>query len=216
MQLKDYYTILELPASATTDEIKKAYRRLAHQYHPDKRGNDPYAAAQFAAVKEAYETLTSPAKKDYYLQQRWYAQSMGKRPAQGILTPVTILQQFLELDKYTSRLDEHRMDKEGLQEYLNQLLSEENIEKLNEFNETEINKQVVFLSLRSSRLLPYSFITGIAGRLKKINTDAATLTSIEQFTREKQQADYWEKRKLWLVLLLLLLLCLGIFFTARN
>jgi curved DNA-binding protein CbpA len=71
LQLKDYYSILELPPSASADEIKKAYRRLAHLYHPDKKDNDPYAAAQFAVIKEAYETLSNPAQKECYLQQRW-------------------------------------------------------------------------------------------------------------------------------------------------
>jgi curved DNA-binding protein CbpA len=79
VQLKDYYYILELPPSAAGDEIKKAYRRLAHQYHPDKKNNDPYAAARFSDIKEAYEILSNPLKKDYYLQQRWYAQSIGKK-----------------------------------------------------------------------------------------------------------------------------------------
>jgi len=50
--LKDYYRILELDPSATLPEIKKAYRKLAQQYHPDKNSGDPYPAAQFAEIKE--------------------------------------------------------------------------------------------------------------------------------------------------------------------
>ena len=79
MQLKDYYKILEMEPSATLTEIKKAYRRLAQQYHPDKNSSDEYALTYFAEIKEAYEVLTNPAKKDYYLQQRWYQQSLGKK-----------------------------------------------------------------------------------------------------------------------------------------
>ena len=63
MHLKDYYKILEVETSADLLEIKKAYRKLALQYHPDKNHNDPYATAQFSAIKEAYEVLTNPAKK---------------------------------------------------------------------------------------------------------------------------------------------------------
>jgi len=111
LQLKDYYEILELPSSASGDEIKKAFRKLAHQYHPDKKNGDPYAAVQFAAIKEAYEVLSNPAKKEYYLQQRWYAQSIAKKTKQETVTPVSILKQLLELNKYVSRLDMHRMDK---------------------------------------------------------------------------------------------------------
>lgn len=63
MHLKDYYKLLELEPSATLPEIKKAYRRLALLHHPDKTGNDPYSAAQFSDIKEAYEVLTNPTKK---------------------------------------------------------------------------------------------------------------------------------------------------------
>ena len=91
MHLKDYYSILEIESSATQAEIKKAFRKLAHQYHPDKNQHDPYANAQFVEVKEAYELLTNPAKKEYYLQQRWYEQSIGKKKKQDIITPVTVL-----------------------------------------------------------------------------------------------------------------------------
>ena len=97
MHLKDYYTILELEPSATLLEIKKAYRTLALQYHPDKNNGDPYKAAQFSEIKEAYEVLTNPSKKEYYLQQRWYNQSIGKKRKQEIITPVTILLQSIEL-----------------------------------------------------------------------------------------------------------------------
>ncbi|MBK9569291.1 MAG: J domain-containing protein [Chitinophagaceae bacterium] len=63
MHLKDYYGLLDIETSATLQEIKKAYRKLALRYHPDKNQNDPYATAQFAAIKEAYEVLTHPQKK---------------------------------------------------------------------------------------------------------------------------------------------------------
>lgn len=64
--MKDYYQILGVPKGSSADEIKKAYRRLAIKYHPDKTGNDPEAEKKFKAVSEAYDTLSDPNKKSRY------------------------------------------------------------------------------------------------------------------------------------------------------
>ena len=54
---RDYYEILDLPRNATAEDIRKAYRRLAFQHHPD-RNQDDGAAERFKEVKEAYEILS--------------------------------------------------------------------------------------------------------------------------------------------------------------
>ena len=52
-QTKDYYSVLGVSASATQDEIKKAYRKLAKKHHPDKNQSDPKAAERFKEISEA-------------------------------------------------------------------------------------------------------------------------------------------------------------------
>ncbi|KAI9487968.1 hypothetical protein BDB00DRAFT_773427 [Zychaea mexicana] len=65
-QRKDYYKILGLTKSATDSEIKKAYRKLALQYHPDKNAGDVKAEAKFKEVGEAYDVLSDSQKKARY------------------------------------------------------------------------------------------------------------------------------------------------------
>ena len=60
---KDYYKILGLEKSASEDEIKKAYRKLAHQYHPDKSGGDE---RKFKEINEAYQVLSNQEKRGQY------------------------------------------------------------------------------------------------------------------------------------------------------
>jgi molecular chaperone DnaJ len=63
---RDYYDLLGIDYSATLEEVKKAYRRLAHQYHPDKNPNDPSAADHFRLITEAYEILQDTQKRAAY------------------------------------------------------------------------------------------------------------------------------------------------------
>jgi molecular chaperone DnaJ len=68
MSKRDYYQVLGVPRNATEDAIKKAYRRLAMKYHPDRNPDDKEAEERFKEAKEAYEILTDAQKRAAYDQ----------------------------------------------------------------------------------------------------------------------------------------------------
>ena len=68
MNYKDYYKILGVGKTATQDEIKKAYRKLANKYHPDKTKGDKTAEEKFKDINEANGILSDPVKRKKYDQ----------------------------------------------------------------------------------------------------------------------------------------------------
>lgn len=65
---KNYYDILGISKSASEAEIKKAYKKMAMQYHPDRNKDDKNAEAKFKEVNEAYQTLSESTKRKNYDQ----------------------------------------------------------------------------------------------------------------------------------------------------
>ncbi|MBW4521433.1 MAG: DnaJ domain-containing protein [Scytolyngbya sp. HA4215-MV1] len=79
---RDYYAILGVSKTATAEEIKQAYRRLARKYHPDMNPGNRQAEAQFKEVNEAYEVLSDTDKRQKYDQfgQYWKQAEQGRSP----------------------------------------------------------------------------------------------------------------------------------------
>lgn len=214
--LKDYYAILELEPSATLPEVRKAYRKLAMRFHPDKNPGDPYAQARFTEIKEAYETLTDPSRKEYYLQQRWYQQSAGKKTSGEILTPDTMILQTLELEKYVNSLDLYRMDKPGLQGYVLDLLTDSQVSRLQSFNDPESIRTIIRTLLKSIQPLPLSYAEPVLDQLRLLaGPDAGALQLVENYQLRIRQKHRREKYSLVLILAATLLLCLLIWLAGR-
>ncbi|MBX5475687.1 MAG: molecular chaperone DnaJ [Clostridia bacterium] len=79
---RDYYEILGVPRDADAETIKKAFRKLARQYHPDANPGDPEAEAKFKEINEAYEVLSDPEKRARY-DRFGHAGAQGPTGAEG-------------------------------------------------------------------------------------------------------------------------------------
>jgi curved DNA-binding protein len=107
---RDYYAILALEKSATADDIKKAYRRLARKYHPDMNPGDKSAEAKFKEVTEAYEVLSDLEKRAQYdkFGQYWKQSQSGAARGTGRTTTVDVggfdFSQYGNFDDFVNEL----------------------------------------------------------------------------------------------------------------
>ncbi|MFC1895317.1 DnaJ domain-containing protein [Thermodesulfobacteriota bacterium] len=119
--MKDYYRDLEVSRDATDEEIRKAYRRLAFKYHPDRNPENTGAEELFKRISEAYAVLTEPAKREEYDRARSFAGHHPDGETSFGYTQEEIFRDFFarpggnalfkelfdELEKAGLRVDEH-------------------------------------------------------------------------------------------------------------
>src|SRR5271154_1850428 len=80
---KDYYEILGVKKSASAEEIRKAFRKLARKYHPDVNPGDKTAEEKFKALSEANEVLSDPKKRKIYDQVGFYSDNIDAATAEA-------------------------------------------------------------------------------------------------------------------------------------
>jgi hypothetical protein len=215
--MKDYYSILDCTPMSTREEIKRQYRKLALQYHPDKNQQDLYAAARFHDIKEAYETLTQPDRKEAWLQERWLRQAMNDNYAETRpLTPYTILEKVLKLDRYVWAQDVFRMDQQDIVNRIMALLSDDHTHCLLQFNEKDINKTIIQYLLSAANPISLSRLDAFWPKLDMLaQDDQMILKEITAFRNRKKKKAREEKLTIPMAILFTLVLCLLIYLAGR-
>jgi molecular chaperone DnaJ len=207
-QVKDYYKILELPTTATLQEIKRSFRRLAQQYHPDKNDGSHMAAAHFREIQEAYNVLSNPKKREAYHYQRWYVRSTGKPFASAPLTPDRILKESRLLQQYVASMNLFHIRFDAVSLHIRELLTENAMGILHEHNDKTVNRAIIQNILQAAQPLPKKFYLPIATLLLQLAGDDATAQAyIEQALLHKKQRHVWDNYKWVLMLVITALIC---------
>ena len=201
--LVDHYAILELTPSANLQEIKAAHRRLARLHHPDLNPDDLQAADRFRAIQLAYDTLTRPTLRQAYMEKRWYAQSQNQSMEKEPLTLERILQNCIELERFVSKLDAYRMDRNGLSNHIQGCLKEWTTIDWNADRDITTIEQIISLLIRSCRHLPYPDCQTIHHLMHTWldRHQSASLLRAKWLMKKKREEQFQQWWPVWMLLL---------------
>jgi curved DNA-binding protein CbpA len=215
MPVKDYYATLRIPQGADASSIKKAFRTMAMEYHPDKRGENPENDHYFREIKEAYAVLSDPQLREEYLYQRWLEKSMGHQ-LDTLLRADQILQLFIKADQYIATTDGFRTDKMILFNQLVKLFSQARLEAILSENNPDMEATTLQMALRMSAHLNLEGCLFMTDHLKKmLEKHSHEAKAWENLLKKKKQEQRLEQLKVPLVLVLTLLICFLIFLLGK-
>jgi curved DNA-binding protein CbpA len=216
MQIKDYYKVLEVTPEATALAIKKAYRRLALKYHPDKnQGNELYEH-KFKEINEAYRILSDTYKREAYnfsrtakSQEQFQSQSKPPPP------PVTIQSILIDAKKLRTRIaasDTNRLNKQSVFRQVESLLSRQNIKLLRGGHNEKVNTLFVECIFEITASLPYAMVCRIIHPLVQVaGTNNDLLIRIQAFDKKVKYNTIWNEYKLFFALIAAFLFCILIY-----
>lgn len=214
--LKDYYKILEIPHTATAEEVKKAYRRMAFKYHPDTNKQDAFAESYFIDAQEAYAVLSNDEARRKYDNELWLMGMTTRAREHRVVTPDWILKESIKLYNHMATVDVYRMNHKALYEYLEQLLNEGHMATLTNGEEVSVNEGIVNMILDSTKGLKYLYFQPLAVKLERLSAGNDELQGrVRTRLRSKGIEAQWEKSMPYLVVLVTLLIVLAMYFWAK-
>lgn len=200
MYQKNYYDILQIPPTCTMEEIKKAYRKLALQFHPDINNQDNNT---FNTIKEAYEVLVDAKLRFQYNRTVFGGEIFEKK-----IDIETIFNDSKKLLQYIQNNDPQTLNYELINHHLTQLLLPYCVGIL-QFNKdtlraNEIEKNMVSII----EVLPYEQFNLIVGCFT--NAFPLQRNYVDKLLKEKKNTMLWEKYSVIFAFLVAIGLCIFI------
>jgi molecular chaperone DnaJ len=210
---QNWYAVLGITSSATAAEIKRAFRKLAHIYHPDKNSTPVYFE-QFNQIKKAYEILGNWESKRLYDQsiQLDGKSNYSRAPIQTVQELMHYFHLFeKEMQQTDFRFTNYDRIKWKLNYPLFMPLFKEFIQSGNFQEQQKLLKQALYVL----SFLPLSEIIAYQPKLENCFLNKDQIITIRELIAKKKLEAKWEQLKIPLVAIVSALLCLAIFLLAQ-
>lgn len=210
---QNWYAVLGITSSATESEIKRAFRKLAHIYHPDKN-NNPIYFEQFKQIKKAYEVLGNIESKRLYDQSiQLEGRLMNTQPE--IQNIQDLIRYFYLFEREMQQTDFRFINFDRIKWKLNYPLFlpliKEMIQLGNKLEQQQLLKQILYVS----SFLPYHELKAYQPKMEEYFLAEQQINTFYQLLKEKAIIAKWDQLKMPLVAFLSAIICLGIYLLAK-
>ncbi len=209
----NWYAILGIQGNASAAEIKTAFRKLAHQYHPDKNQN-PVHTEQFKQIKKAYEILGNASRKLQY-DRSVSLQKNHAFVAPALLQVSEIMHYFFAFEKEMKQADIRFLNYDRIKWKFNYAFGMPHVLLAIQNATKEVQDDILVRQLYCLSFLPYRDYVPCLQILKQCFTNQDQIKKIELATKEKKREAQWNRLQIPLVAFISLLLCLGIYWLVK-
>lgn len=206
----NFYEVLGLSNTASEAEIKKAYRRLALLYHPDRNAGDKVAEEIFKSITQAYEILSDPEKRKKYDtenvkssprvqpkdHENYRYESKRKEKQQDTITPDLLRSYSLKLLLKLRETRKANIDTSAVTDHINSILTPGNISFLLTQGDGKVNNEIIDDLLGCCSFLPYHQAEAVSVKLAALaGSDSTKISEIHKKLKQIRVKGKWEKYK---------------------
>lgn len=216
MMPKDHYRTLGIAPNASLKEIKKAYRSLAHRFHPDKNPDNSFAVQHFHEIQEAYKILSDDKARKRFDEARYFAGLSAKKDP-VVITGGWILKQTQQLKTHMSNVDSYRMNHSALHDYILLLLSDSHLAVLEQEQNAVTNQQITEEILTAIRNIRFEYFSDLMQRMSllAVNDKALQQRLSHEYLRRRKE-DRGERLLPIIVIVITLLLCFVMYLYSQQ
>ncbi len=206
---KDYYQVLQLQPTASAADIRKAYRRLALEFHPDKN-NTQQASERFVIISEAYAVLSDPVQRKKYDLTRFTEQQITHPIAS---TPEEVKLMSEALMNRIKKSNPDRINRDRLANDLQAVLSVYHIQLLEKYKDEQQNELLVNNILFCLQHLEWRSCMQFTNTVLNIHgLNKTSIDRINRFVSIYRRNYYWDRYKILMALLIAIMICLLIYY----
>lgn len=209
----NWYAILGIQSNASAAEIKTAFRKLAHQYHPDKNQN-PLHTEQFKQIKKAYEILGNASARLQY-DRSVSLQKNHLVVAPPLLQVSEIMQYFFAFEKEMKQADIRFLNYDRIKWKFNYAFGMPHVFSIIQNASKDDQDDMLERQLYCLSFLPYRESAPFLQFLKQCFNDPAQIKKIESEAKNQAWEASWNRLQVPLVAMISILVCLGMYWLVK-